>query len=265
MRTFTVEDGGTGADVPHRADARRHGSGSRCVRQGRRTDRPRSEVRVRRVSRSTTNNTYTFLSVYLPWANGDGMEHRNSTSLTGQGALRNPAQRQGILGTVSHEFFHCWNMERIRSKGIEPFDFEEADVSEDLWLGEGFTNYYDGLIMERAGRAGARRVPGRPRRHHQSDDARAGPQDSQRGRDEPAGAVRRRRRRRSIARRRRTRSSRTTPMARRSRSGSTSRCATRTDKRHARHLHAGAVGELSASPGQKARRASWPRRTRATA
>jgi predicted metalloprotease with PDZ domain len=96
-------------------------------------------------------NTYTFLAVYLPWANGDGMEHRNSTSLTGQAALRNPGQRRGILGAVSHEFFHAWNMERIRSKGIEPFDFEEADVSDELWLGEGFTSYYEGLVLERAG------------------------------------------------------------------------------------------------------------------
>ena len=96
-------------------------------------------------------NTYTFLGVYLPWANGDGMEHRNSTSLTSQGALRNPGQRQGMLNTVSHEFFHAWNMERIRSRSIEPFDFEEADVSDELWLGEGFTSYYDGLILARAG------------------------------------------------------------------------------------------------------------------
>jgi len=96
-------------------------------------------------------NTYTFLSVYLPWAHGDGMEHRNSTSLTSAGALRNPQQRQGILGTVAHEFFHAWNMERLRSQGVEPFDFEEADMSDELWLGEGFTNYFDGLIQHRAG------------------------------------------------------------------------------------------------------------------
>lgn len=96
-------------------------------------------------------NTYTFLSVYLPWANGDGMEHRNSTSLTSSGALRNPNQRAGIIGTVAHEFFHTWNMERLRSSGIEPFDFEHADMSDDLWLGEGFTNYFDGLIQHRAG------------------------------------------------------------------------------------------------------------------
>ncbi len=42
-------------------------------------------------------------------------------------------------------------MERIRSAGVEPFDFEAADMSDDLWLGEGFTNYFDGLIQHRAG------------------------------------------------------------------------------------------------------------------
>jgi predicted metalloprotease with PDZ domain len=42
-------------------------------------------------------------------------------------------------------------MERLRSQGVEPFDFEEADMSDDLWLGEGFTNYFDGLIQHRAG------------------------------------------------------------------------------------------------------------------
>lgn len=97
------------------------------------------------------NNTYTFIADYLPWAGGDGMEHRNSTILTSSGALRNPGQRQGILGTVAHEFVHAWNMERIRSGAIEPFDFEDADVSGELWFGEGFTSYYDVLITHRAG------------------------------------------------------------------------------------------------------------------
>jgi predicted metalloprotease with PDZ domain len=78
------------------------------------------------------------------------MEHRNSTVLSNSGALRNPRQRGGILSTVAHEFFHSWNMERIRAKDIEPFNFEEADVSGELWLGEGFTSYYDELITRRA-------------------------------------------------------------------------------------------------------------------
>jgi predicted metalloprotease with PDZ domain len=97
------------------------------------------------------NNTYTFLADYLPWAGGDGMEHRNSTVLTSAGALRNPGHRAGMLGTIAHEFFHSWNMERIRSRDLEPFNFEEADVSRELWLGEGFTSYYDELIMRRTG------------------------------------------------------------------------------------------------------------------
>ena len=96
-------------------------------------------------------NTYTFLSTYLPWADGDGMEHRNSTSLTSSGALRSPGQRLGILATVAHEFFHAWNMERIRSAGVEPFNFEDADMSDDLWLGEGFTTYFHNLVLARAG------------------------------------------------------------------------------------------------------------------
>ena len=95
--------------------------------------------------------TYTFLSDYLPWASGDGMEHRNSTVLSSTGALRNPAQRANILGTVAHEFFHSWNMERIRSRAIEPFNFDDANVSGELWFGEGFTSYYNDLITHRAG------------------------------------------------------------------------------------------------------------------
>ena len=73
------------------------------------------------------NGTYTFLADYLPWANGDGMEHRNSTVLTWRGVL--PDSRVGLLGTVSHEFFHAWNVERIRPRSLEPFDFDDANVS----------------------------------------------------------------------------------------------------------------------------------------
>jgi predicted metalloprotease with PDZ domain len=154
LRTFTVDDGMKRAGPPPTFRVA-------LTHDGTDADADAFAAEVERIVREAMlvfgelpqfdTNTYTFLSVYLPWANGDGMEHRNSTSLTGAGALRNPRQRAGILGAVSHEFFHAWNMERIRSKGIEPFDFEEADVSDELWLGEGFTNYYDDLILERAG------------------------------------------------------------------------------------------------------------------
>jgi predicted metalloprotease with PDZ domain len=95
--------------------------------------------------------TYTFLMDYLPWANGDGMEHRNSTIITSSRDISDRAKRIVRLGTVAHEFFHSWNMERLRSKGIEPFNFEGEDMSDDLWFGEGFTNYFHPLVIRRAG------------------------------------------------------------------------------------------------------------------
>jgi predicted metalloprotease with PDZ domain len=93
--------------------------------------------------------SYTFLVDYLPWASGDGMEHRNSTVITSASTLR--GDRLGLLDTVAHEFFHGWNVERIRPKSLEPFDFERTNPSGELWLGEGFTQYYGPLTMSRAG------------------------------------------------------------------------------------------------------------------
>ncbi|OFW07211.1 MAG: hypothetical protein A3I61_04310 [Acidobacteria bacterium RIFCSPLOWO2_02_FULL_68_18] len=94
-------------------------------------------------------NSYTFIADYLPWAVGDGMEHRNSSVLTSASSIR--SNRLGLLDTVSHEFFHAWNVERIRPRALEPFDFEEANVSGELWFAEGFTSYYGPLILRRAG------------------------------------------------------------------------------------------------------------------
>src|SRR5690606_4745844 len=93
--------------------------------------------------------TYTFIADYLPWVAGDGMEHRNSTILTSTRPLATGALAN--LGTLSHEFFHTWNVERLRPKSLEPFDFERANMSPDLWLAEGFTSYYDDLTIRRAG------------------------------------------------------------------------------------------------------------------
>lgn len=95
------------------------------------------------------HGTYTFIADYLPWASGDGMEHRNSTILSSTGSLARAAS--GLLGTLSHEFFHSWNVERIRPAMLEPFDFTAADPSDALWFAEGFTSYYDDLFIRRAG------------------------------------------------------------------------------------------------------------------
>ena len=95
------------------------------------------------------NNTYTFIVDYLPWASGDGMEHRNSTIITSSSPIA--GGRSGLLGVVSHEFFHAWNVERIRPRALEPFDFEEANMSGELWFAEGVTSYYGPLVLQRAG------------------------------------------------------------------------------------------------------------------
>ncbi len=96
--------------------------------------------------------TYTFLADYLPQVSGDGMEHRNSTVVTSSRPLSTGAV--GNLGTISHEFFHAWNVERIRPRSLEPFDFERANMSGELWFAEGFTQYYTPLFLRRAGVSG---------------------------------------------------------------------------------------------------------------
>jgi len=93
---------------------------------------------------------YFFLACYMPNVTGDGMEHRNSTVIPSTRSLANGGMTRNI-GTVSHEFFHCWNVERIRPDSLEPFDFENANMSGELWFAEGFTSYYTGLTLCRAG------------------------------------------------------------------------------------------------------------------
>ena len=93
---------------------------------------------------------YTFLNCYMPNASRDGMEHRNSTIVTNSKPLDEPLGETSI-STVSHEFVHVWNVERIRPTSLEPFDFENANMSGELWFAEGFTSYYTGLILARAG------------------------------------------------------------------------------------------------------------------
>lgn len=92
---------------------------------------------------------YTFLLSYNPYIGGDGMEHRNSTICSADELLA--GNLEDFIGTVSHEFFHCWNVERIRPASLEPFSFDHANQSGELWFAEGFTSYYDDLTLVRTG------------------------------------------------------------------------------------------------------------------
>lgn len=94
--------------------------------------------------------TYVFLHDVYPTNSGDGMEHRNSTNIVDV-ADKIAGNELNMLGTFSHEFFHSWNVERIRPKMLEPFNFEHANMSNELWFAEGFTQYYGEMIITRAG------------------------------------------------------------------------------------------------------------------
>ncbi|OOQ57621.1 M61 family metallopeptidase [Mucilaginibacter pedocola] len=93
---------------------------------------------------------YVFLDDVHPTTSGDGMEHRNSTIIV-QPIDKVEGNEARLLGTFSHEFFHSWNVKRIRPKSLEPFNFTHANMSSELWFAEGFTQYYGELILERAG------------------------------------------------------------------------------------------------------------------
>jgi predicted metalloprotease with PDZ domain len=93
--------------------------------------------------------TYTFIADYMPQIDGDGMEHRNSTMISQPRSLK--AADFAQIDTLSHEFTHAWNVERLRPDGLEPFDFTRANPTPSLWFAEGFTQYYGPLMIRRAG------------------------------------------------------------------------------------------------------------------
>jgi len=93
---------------------------------------------------------YTFLDDVYPTNSGDGMEHRNSTCIV-HPALKVAGNELRLLSTYSHEYFHSWNVKRIRPKSLEPFNFEHANMSSELWFAEGFTQYYGEMLLVRSG------------------------------------------------------------------------------------------------------------------
>ena len=109
---------------------------------------------------------YTFF-LHLRSNAGGGLEHRNSTALGyprfgfgpgrgegGDAAVPSaPQQRtyRGFLSLVSHEFFHLWNVKRIRPDALGPFDYTKENYTKLLWVAEGITSYYTRLTLRRAG------------------------------------------------------------------------------------------------------------------
>lgn len=97
-------------------------------------------------------DSYTFL---IHFANdghsGDGMEHLTSTQIIQPGTLADPGMFEDTLDTVAHEFFHVWNVKRLRPIELGPWDFTRPVSTRELWIAEGITNYYGHLMQRRAG------------------------------------------------------------------------------------------------------------------
>jgi len=100
---------------------------------------------------------YVFLLLFRP--GGGGLEHRNSNLSTvvarprprPDGTPAPPDARWPSLGLEAHEYVHLFNVKRLRPVELGPFDFEKAPVTGNLWIAEGVTSYYSGLLMTRAG------------------------------------------------------------------------------------------------------------------
>ncbi len=92
---------------------------------------------------------YTFI---INLRGGGGLEHLNSTALqTDRFSFKPQARYKGFLGLVAHEYFHAWNVKRIRPDALGPFDYENENYTKMLWVAEGGTAYYEGLLLRRAG------------------------------------------------------------------------------------------------------------------
>ena len=98
---------------------------------------------------------YVFL-IHAGAGAGGGTEHLNSTIMqTSRGAIEgsrdDSAAWKRFLGLVAHEFFHTWNVKQLRPAGIHPYDYQNENLTDLLWLAEGGTSYFGDLSLARAG------------------------------------------------------------------------------------------------------------------
>ena len=120
-----------------------------------------AEIRFWHGSQSAAKNSpfknYLFMLNAVDDGYG-GLEHRNSTALI---CTRKDLPRVGevkvsegyttLRGLISHEYFHTWNVKRLRPAEFEPYQYERENYTQLLWFFEGFTSYYDDLLLRRAG------------------------------------------------------------------------------------------------------------------
>jgi predicted metalloprotease with PDZ domain len=119
-------------------------------------DRPKMMADLKRLVEAATGligdipyKNYTFLLIGT--GNG-GIEHANSAACAFNGkSLTNDKGYRGWLSYISHEYFHHFNVKRIRPVALGPFDYESENLTDMLWVSEGLTVYYENIVMVRAG------------------------------------------------------------------------------------------------------------------
>jgi len=144
LKTLTFEVKG----VPHRLVVEGEGH----------YDAPRLRADVQRVVEATVAlmgdvpyRDYTFL-LMLGEKGGGGLEHANSTALTWRRfGLSTAEDLRSFYTLVAHEYFHLWNVKRIRPDALGPFDYTRENYTRLLWVAEGLTSYYENVLVRRAG------------------------------------------------------------------------------------------------------------------
>jgi len=123
-------------------------------------DGPRSAADLEQIVRRTVEfwggaipyKKFVFLNLLTEA--GGGLEHRNSFCvMTSRWTTKTRAAYLHWLNLVSHEYFHTWNVKRLRPLELGPFDYETENTTRGLWVAEGITEYYGGLMVRRAGLA----------------------------------------------------------------------------------------------------------------
>jgi predicted metalloprotease with PDZ domain len=134
------------------SDSASHDAGSRNSEASRLVDDLKKIVHSEVAMMSAPDfEHYTFLFHFAPdLTMGDGMEHLNSTQIM----IRAPITESSVteaLETAAHEFFHLWNVKRLRPAALGPFDYTKENYTKSLWFAEGLTQYYSYVHLLRAG------------------------------------------------------------------------------------------------------------------
>lgn len=121
-------------------------------------------------------NHYSFLAVGFKGGGFGGIEHLNSVAMIvdTRNLLSNPGKKKAFYNFLAHEYFHLYNVKRIRPIELGPFDYSKENYTNLLWLSEGITDYYAFLITKAAGLITEEDVLGEYREHIQNYENKEG-------------------------------------------------------------------------------------------